>query len=149
MPIEPIAPAFPNPEMGVSHFNNPGAYSGLTAQEYAAIMLRVPESGTPWLDDMIRKARRDYFAAQVQADDRLVKCIRAMDDSALAMLALYPSLEREDWLTETKHEDIVGTPWSAMSEVGKVAHRLQLEARAIAKVRYMHADAMLAAREVE
>ncbi|QKS60447.1 hypothetical protein [Cupriavidus gilardii] len=38
--------------------------SGLTARQYAAIHLRVPDSGTDWLDDMIRKAQRDYFAAK-------------------------------------------------------------------------------------
>lgn len=29
----------------------------LTAGEYAAIHLRVPESGTPWIDEMVRKSR--------------------------------------------------------------------------------------------
>lgn len=38
--------------------------SGLTAREYAAIALRVPDSGTEWLDDMIRKAQRDELAAK-------------------------------------------------------------------------------------
>jgi hypothetical protein len=36
---------------------------GVTLRQYAAIKLRVPESGTDWLDDMIRKSNRDYFAA--------------------------------------------------------------------------------------
>ena len=35
----------------------------MTLRQYAAIKLRVPESGTDWLDDMIRKSNRDYFAA--------------------------------------------------------------------------------------
>lgn len=39
-------------------------YSGLTAQEYAAIHLKVADSGTPWLDEMIEKARRDELANQ-------------------------------------------------------------------------------------
>lgn len=39
-------------------------YSGLTMRQYAAIHLRVPESGAEWLDDMIRKAKRDEFAAK-------------------------------------------------------------------------------------
>jgi hypothetical protein len=30
----------------------------LTQREYAAIHLAVPESGTPWLDEMIRKSPR-------------------------------------------------------------------------------------------
>jgi len=36
---------------------------GLTVQEYAAIQLRVPQSGATWLDYMIREARRMDFAA--------------------------------------------------------------------------------------
>lgn len=30
---------------------------GLTARQYAAIALRVPDSGEPWLDQMIQRAR--------------------------------------------------------------------------------------------
>jgi hypothetical protein len=41
--------------------------AGLTAREYAAIQLRVPESGTPWLDAMIRVRLRDDFAAALAA----------------------------------------------------------------------------------
>lgn len=37
-------------------------YTGLTAQEYAAIHLKVADSGTPWLDEMIEKSRRDELA---------------------------------------------------------------------------------------
>ncbi|WP_017302551.1 hypothetical protein [Nodosilinea nodulosa] len=41
---------------------------GLTAQEYAAIHLRVPASGTPWLDEMIRAANhRDARYASLAA----------------------------------------------------------------------------------
>jgi len=40
---------------------------GLTARHYAAIALKVPDSGEPWLDEMIRKSRRadatERFAA--------------------------------------------------------------------------------------
>lgn len=86
---------------------------------------------------------RDYFAATCQADDRLVKCVRAMDDSALELFALHPGCEREEHITE-----IALTNWAALpSEVAKVTRRLELEARAIARVRYMQADAMLKARE--
>mgnify|MGYP001263604257 CR=1 FL=1 len=43
--------------------NNPDAVpSGMSLKEYAAIHLKVPLSGTPWLDEMIQKARRDEFA---------------------------------------------------------------------------------------
>lgn len=88
---------------------------------------------------------RDYFAAHVQADDRLVKCVRAMDDTALLMFAVYPDMEREEWITETG--DLNGANvFAGKSEVEKVTLRLTLEAKAIARVRYMQADAMLAAR---
>lgn len=86
---------------------------------------------------------RDYFAAHCQEDDRLVKCIRAMDDKALEVFALNPDFEREEWITEVELTD-----WSALpSEVAKITRRLELEAKAIARVRFMQADAMLAARD--
>jgi hypothetical protein len=37
---------------------------GISLREYAAIKLRVPDSGIDWLDDMIRKSQRDEFAAK-------------------------------------------------------------------------------------
>lgn len=37
---------------------------GMTLRQYAAIKLKVPDSGTDWLDDMIRKSQRDDFAAK-------------------------------------------------------------------------------------
>lgn len=40
-------------------------HPGLSAREYAAIKLRVPDSGTEWLDAMIRKSLRDDFAAKL------------------------------------------------------------------------------------
>lgn len=43
-------PAFPCPVMSI--------------RQYAAIKLRVPESGTPWLDAMIRESLRNEFAGQ-------------------------------------------------------------------------------------
>ena len=91
---------------------------------------------------------RDYFAAHVQADDRLVKCVRAMDDTALEIFALHPTVEREERITEVDLEALALTNWLALpSEVAKVARRLELEARAIARVRLMQADAMLVERE--
>ena len=35
----------------------------------AAVHLRVPDSGLPWLDEMIRKARRDDFAKAALASE--------------------------------------------------------------------------------
>ena len=37
--------------------------SGMTLRQYAAIKLRVPNSGTDWLDEMIRTSLRDDLAA--------------------------------------------------------------------------------------
>jgi hypothetical protein len=54
-------PAFP---MGYHPEGNNADHFGMTLRQYAAIKLRVPDSGTDWLDDMIRKSNRDYFAAK-------------------------------------------------------------------------------------
>ena len=86
---------------------------------------------------------RDWFAGMVQADDRLVKCIRAMDDTALELFALHPGCEREEHIVEVNITDYTALP----SEVAKVTKRLEIEAAAIARVRWMQADAMLAARD--
>jgi hypothetical protein len=37
---------------------------GMTLREYAAIKLKVPDSGTDWLDEMIRTAQRNELAAK-------------------------------------------------------------------------------------
>jgi hypothetical protein len=78
-------PAFPavarlvrnNPETGIlitERFTD----GGLTAREHAAIHLRVPMSGNPWLDEMITEARR-WDAAQAAMpsyyDQDRVACI--------------------------------------------------------------------------
>lgn len=39
-------------------------HHGMTLRQYAAIKLRVPNSGTDWLDEMIRTSLRDEFAAK-------------------------------------------------------------------------------------
>ena len=36
----------------------------MTLRQYAAIKLRVPNSGTDWLDEMILKSLRDELAAK-------------------------------------------------------------------------------------
>lgn len=40
------------------------AVGGMTLRQYAAIKLRVPDSGTDWLDAMIVEAKRDELAAK-------------------------------------------------------------------------------------
>lgn len=42
-------------------------FGGMTLRQYAAIHLRVPNSGDDWLDDMIREAQRNDFAAKAMA----------------------------------------------------------------------------------
>lgn len=47
----------------------PNAHNtGMTLRQYAAITLRVPNSGTDWLDAMIRESLRDEFAGQAMRD---------------------------------------------------------------------------------
>lgn len=57
-------PAFP--------FNGTHAFSGMTLREYAAIHLKIPDSGNDWIDEMIRKsnhiAQRNYFAAKASPE---------------------------------------------------------------------------------
>lgn len=43
-------PAFPPPKL------NNGA--GFTKREYAALLLRVPDSGLDWLDNMIKRSHK-------------------------------------------------------------------------------------------
>lgn len=39
-------------------------FKGMTLRQYAAIKLRVPNSGTEWLDEMIVQSLRDEFSAK-------------------------------------------------------------------------------------
>ncbi len=41
---------------------------GMTLRQYAAIKLKVPDSGTDWLDLMITKSLLDEFAAKVMPE---------------------------------------------------------------------------------
>ena len=64
---EPSFPAFPRAGFEAS-LSNPSQtdtlpQDGMTLQQYAAIKLKVPTSGTPWLDEMIRMSLRNDFAA--------------------------------------------------------------------------------------
>ena len=68
-------PAFPTSTQ-VSQNNTTGETTsyqylsdGMSLREYAAIKLKVPESGTDWLDDMIRKSLRDDMAMSVNVKD--------------------------------------------------------------------------------
>ena len=77
-PLRPDAPAFPASQghdntafqsiaeqQARAHgrtYTPPLKNGGLTARQHAAIALCVPDSGTQWLDDMIRARLRDEFA---------------------------------------------------------------------------------------
>lgn len=43
-------------------------HTGMNLRQYAAIRLRVPESGDAWLDDMIRKSVRDELAGKAMPE---------------------------------------------------------------------------------
>lgn len=61
-------PAFPSGKSETPGYENSlPYYEGFTRQEYAAIHLKQPTSGTPWLDEMILAAKRDELAGQVLA----------------------------------------------------------------------------------
>jgi hypothetical protein len=63
--IETGGPAYPTKNYRGGAVPEATGYSeGKTLREYAAIHLMVPNSGKDWLDDMIRKAQRDQFAAK-------------------------------------------------------------------------------------
>ncbi len=54
---------------------------GMTLRQYAAIKLRVPDSGTDWLDEMIVKSRNfdinDSTLAMFRSTDALLKAREA------------------------------------------------------------------------
>jgi len=64
MSTAPNEPAAPLNELDQSTGHIVAQHLGLTAREHAAIALRVPDSGTDWLDAMIRTAKRDDVAAR-------------------------------------------------------------------------------------
>ena len=68
--------AFPFVEMNAE--GQPTAIeTGMTLRQYAAIKLRVPNSGTDWLDEMIRQSLRDELAAKVMPDCHAEYCAHA------------------------------------------------------------------------
>ena len=62
--IEDGGPAFPVPLNQGEPWSSTGPCDGMTLRQYAAIKLRVPNSGTDWLDEMIRTSLRDELAAK-------------------------------------------------------------------------------------
>lgn len=75
--------AFPCLERGGSGLELTDA--GMTLRQYAAIKLRIPDSGTDWLDRMIAKAKRDDLAAQAMQGLLSDPNIKASTDEFAAM----------------------------------------------------------------
>lgn len=92
-------------------------WGGMSLRQYAAIHLRVPDSGVDWMDEMIRKAQRDDLAAK-----------------AMAAFIAEPVSERGSRTVGHWANQLQGH--AQMSGPDIVAH-----------VAYMMADAMLRARE--
>jgi hypothetical protein len=89
------APAAPMPDNGPAFPDGTGCGTGMTLRQYAAIKLCVPESGLPWLDEMIRKSLKDRFAGQAlegvtqgwfTSPGSTVACIEIANDLATAMM---------------------------------------------------------------
>lgn len=57
-----------------------------TLRQYAAIKLRVPDSGTDWLDEMILKSLRDYMAIHANSDDITAQLITMRAKSETGIL---------------------------------------------------------------
>jgi len=62
--------AFPNIALNMQEGEKWRWQNGMTLRQYAAIKLRVPDSGLDWLDDMIREGRRMDYAGQALANPR-------------------------------------------------------------------------------
>ena len=62
-------PAFPvsTAEASEGHQDGPNTWQfpGMTLRQYAAIKLRIPNSGTDWLDEMIRESLHNEAAVDV------------------------------------------------------------------------------------
>lgn len=91
-------PAFPSPDVfrpdGTHHA---GAYHGMTLRQYAAIHLRYPDSGTEWLDDMIRQSSRMQYVVSPPAERSFSLHEVLMGLLALACVAAVVALV---WLTK-------------------------------------------------
>lgn len=63
--IQDGGPAFPLADSNAEYESTSREHcNGMTLRQYAAIKLKVPGSGTGWLDDMIRDSQRDDLAGR-------------------------------------------------------------------------------------
>lgn len=124
MASEDGGPAYPQSYRIPGHSTVVGT-SGLSIRQYAAITLRVPNSGTDWLDAMIRESLRDEFAAKAM-------------QSIVGMMYHTENLPPEN-VQEIVEAKVYTFPSSQLTCVG--------DQRETAQTAYAFADAMLAARK--
>lgn len=119
MTINPNSPAFPM-RSGLLRVAKEGVAArddnvGLPAIAYAAIQLRVPMSGIPWLDDMIREARR------MDAAERAMQGFMAQPDTR-TYSSTTTDLTLEEWRASVKRDDAaycVAMADALQAELGK------------------------------
>jgi len=91
-------PAFPTPIDGVGNYADPhyakeGVQGpGMTLREYACIHLRVPETNHDWLNELIRTAQRDEFAAKAMAVAMEKALGAATGEGSAEAMALVPEI---------------------------------------------------------
>ena len=93
-------PAFPCEEVkcGTKVHN-----TGITLRQYAAIKLRVPQSGLPWLDEMIECARRDDLAALAVHAEFLSDSLPGPACDALVKAAAKAGIEPEQQIARNAY----------------------------------------------
>ena len=96
-PIEDGGPAFSvaptmNPDGSVWYHGK----DSMTLRQYAAIKLRVPQSGLDWLDDMIRESQRNEFAGQALAG--YLACPDTCDSWTHRVMAVQSYLQADQML---------------------------------------------------
>lgn len=116
MASEDGGPAFPN--TGILKESDFAWMNGMSIRQCAAITLRVPNSGTDWLDAMIRESLRDEFAAKAMQATQISEVMEAF--------------RRNDYEGRQSHNAY--SPINTCKELAEEAYRI--------------ADAMLKAREI-
>jgi len=106
----------PGADFRVTDITDP-KQSGMTLRQYAAIKLRVPNSGTDWLDEMIRTSLRDDLAAKAMQGmaGRFGYCERGWDQKDLAG----QSYEIADATLAARGEEEARAIVRAAAEVGR------------------------------
>jgi len=84
------SPAFPVPNDA-----NVNDQAGMSLRTYAAIKLRVPDSGTDWLDTMIRQARRDEFAGQIIGHLAVVQNTESLSEDVASAYRIAAAMHAE------------------------------------------------------